>query len=164
MTIYVGNLPYDCSKEDICELFAKFGPVKSVMIPTDKEQNNRPRGFCFVELKGEDDSNEDASNREDIAIRELNQPDSLGRSLCVIGGRTAIVCKAKPREDNRSRSSSPSGSRTGPRPFGNRDNRSRSTSAGSRFDGSSSREGSSREGYSSRGSNFRNSNSNRNEG
>jgi RNA recognition motif-containing protein len=156
MTVYVGNLPYDAEKNDICELFAKFGSVKSVMIPTDRENNNRPRGFCFVEL--EDDES------EDTAIRELNLADSLGRSLCVIGGRTAIITKAKPREESSRRTGTggPSARSSSARPF-NRDSRSRPSSGSSDRYGSSSREGGNKEGYSTRGS-FRTPNSNRNDG
>jgi len=49
MDIYVGNLPFTATEEEVAELFAPFGPVEKVKIVTDRE-TGRPRGFCFVTL------------------------------------------------------------------------------------------------------------------
>ncbi|WP_035611137.1 RNA-binding protein, partial [Haloferula sp. BvORR071] len=49
MDIYVGNLPFSATEEEVAELFAAFGPVEKVKIVTDRE-TGRPRGFCFVTL------------------------------------------------------------------------------------------------------------------
>jgi len=78
--IYVGNLSFDSSEEDVQRLFSEYGEVTSVALPTDRE-TGRPRGFGFVEM-----SNEDAAK----AISALNDTD--------FGGRRLNVNEAKPRE------------------------------------------------------------------
>jgi RNA recognition motif-containing protein len=47
--IYVGNLPFTATEQDVRELFAQHGTVDSVALPTDRE-TGRPRGFGFVEM------------------------------------------------------------------------------------------------------------------
>lgn len=84
MTIYVGNLSYRATEEDLKAVFAEYGPVKRVVLPTDRE-TGRMRGFAFVEM-------EDA--HEDAAITELDGAEWMGRQL--------KVNKAKPREESRS--------------------------------------------------------------
>lgn len=49
MKIFVGNLPFDVTEEELREEFAAFGEVESVAIPTDR-YSGRPRGFAFVEM------------------------------------------------------------------------------------------------------------------
>ena len=83
MTIYVGNLSYRASEADLKEIFADYGEVKRVVLPTDRE-TGRLRGFAFVEMS------EDA--QEDAAITELDGAEWMGRQL--------RVNKAKPREEN----------------------------------------------------------------
>ncbi|MGI0489302.1 RNA recognition motif domain-containing protein [Pantanalinema rosaneae CENA516] len=85
MTIYIGNLSYRATVEDLTEVFTDYGTVKRVVLPTDRE-TGRMRGFAFVEL--EDDTQEDA------AIEELDGAEWMGRQL--------KVNKAKPKEENRS--------------------------------------------------------------
>lgn len=82
MTIYVGNLSYRATAEDLTEVFAEYGTVKRIALPTDRE-TGRMRGFAFVELE------EDA--QEDNAISELDGAEWMGRQL--------KVNKAKPREE-----------------------------------------------------------------
>ncbi len=84
MTIYVGNLSYRATPDDLTEVFAEYGSVKRISLPTDRE-TGRLRGFAFVEL--EEDTQEDA------AIAELDGADWMGRQL--------KVNKAKPREATR---------------------------------------------------------------
>ncbi|GAX39328.1 RNA-binding region RNP-1 [Tolypothrix sp. NIES-4075] len=83
MTIYVGNLSYRASEADLKEVFADYGEVKRVVLPTDRE-TGRLRGFAFVEMS------EDA--QEDAAITELDGAEWMGRQL--------RVNKAKPREES----------------------------------------------------------------
>ncbi len=78
--IYVGNLPFNASEEDIRELFAGYGTVESVSLITDRE-TGRPRGFGFVEME----------SGADEAISALEGTELLGRSL--------HVNEAKPRTD-----------------------------------------------------------------
>ncbi len=78
--IYVGNLPFSSSESDVEQLFATYGEVVSVALPTDRE-TGRPRGFGFVEM-----SSEDARK----AIEALHEKD--------FDGRTLNVNEAKPRE------------------------------------------------------------------
>ncbi|MBD2040959.1 RNA recognition motif domain-containing protein [Microcoleus sp. FACHB-672] len=82
MSIYVGNLSYDVSQEDITAVFAEYGSVKRVNLPTDRE-TGRPRGFGFVEMETEAEEN--------AAIEALDGAEWMGRDL--------KVNKAKPRED-----------------------------------------------------------------
>ncbi|TAF12199.1 MAG: RNA-binding protein [Nostocales cyanobacterium] len=84
MTIYVGNLSYHATEADLKAVFADYGEVKRVILPTDRE-TGRMRGFAFVEMM------EDA--KEDYAITELDGAEWMGRQL--------RVNKAKPREDKR---------------------------------------------------------------
>lgn len=85
MTIYIGNLSYEATEEDLRTVFADYGTVKRVVLPTDRE-TGRMRGFAFVEMV--DDA------QEDSAISELDGAEWMGRQL--------KVNKARPREDNRS--------------------------------------------------------------
>jgi RNA recognition motif-containing protein len=71
--IYVGNLPFTATDEEIRALFAQHGAVESVSLPTDRE-TGRPRGFGFVEM-----SQADAAR----AIQGLNGHEMGGRSLRV---------------------------------------------------------------------------------
>lgn len=85
MTIYVGNLAYQATPDDLTEVFAEYGAVKRISLPTDRE-TGRMRGFAFVELA------EDV--QEDAAIAALDGAEWMGRQL--------KVNKAKPREAARS--------------------------------------------------------------
>jgi cold-inducible RNA-binding protein len=71
--IYVGNLPFTATDEEIRTLFGAHGTVESVALPIDRD-TGRPRGFGFVEM-----SQADASR----AIQNLNGTDMGGRSLKV---------------------------------------------------------------------------------
>jgi RNA recognition motif-containing protein len=71
--IYVGNLPFTATDEEIRTLFGAHGTVESVALPIDRE-TGRPRGFGFVEM-----SQADAAR----AIQNLNGTDMGGRSLKV---------------------------------------------------------------------------------
>jgi RNA recognition motif-containing protein len=82
MSIYVGNLSYKVTQEDIISVFSDYGTVKRVHLPTDRE-TGRPRGFGFVEM--------DTDSEEDKAIEALDGAEWMGRDL--------KVNKAKPRED-----------------------------------------------------------------
>ena len=84
MTIYVGNLSYQATEEDLRTVFADYGTVKRVVLPTDRE-TGRMRGFAFVEMT--DDA------QEDSAISELDGAEWMGRQL--------RVNKARPKEDTR---------------------------------------------------------------
>ncbi len=81
MTIYIGNLSYQATEDDLKEVFGEYGTVKRVVLPTDRE-TGRLRGFAFVDML------EDA--HEEAAIAELNGAEWMGRQL--------RVNKAKPRE------------------------------------------------------------------
>jgi RNA recognition motif-containing protein len=84
MSIYVGNLSYDVTDQDLSTVFAEYGTVKEVKLPTDRE-TGRMRGFAFVEM---------GSDAEEAkAIDELEGAEWMGRTL--------KVNKAKPRENNR---------------------------------------------------------------
>ncbi|HYC53755.1 MAG TPA: RNA-binding protein [Candidatus Binatia bacterium] len=69
--IYVGNLPFSATEEQVRKLFAEHGEVQSVALITDRE-TGRPRGFGFVEMD---------SAGATKAISALNGQDMGGRSL-----------------------------------------------------------------------------------
>lgn len=82
MSIYVGNPSFKVTQEDLMSVFAEYGSVKRVQLPTDRE-SGRPRGFGFVEMETEAE--------EDKAIAELDGAEWMGRVM--------KVNKAKPREE-----------------------------------------------------------------
>lgn len=82
MSIYVGNLSFAATEEDITQVFAEYGTVKRVQMPTDRE-TGRPRGFAFVELSSE--------TEEDAAIEALDGAEWMDRDL--------KVNKARPRQE-----------------------------------------------------------------
>jgi RNA recognition motif-containing protein len=84
MSIYVGNLPFQVTSEDITDVFAEYGTVKRVHLPTDRE-TGRLRGFAFVEMSTEAE--------EDSAITALDGAEWMEREL--------KVNKAKPREQKK---------------------------------------------------------------
>lgn len=53
--LYVGNLPYDVSADDLKNLFSKVGTVKAVALPLDR-QTGRSRGFGFVEMANDEEA------------------------------------------------------------------------------------------------------------
>ena len=85
MSIYVGNLSYEVTKEDLEQTFAEYGTVNRVQLPTDRE-TGRLRGFAFVEMGTEAE--------ETAAIEALDGAEWMGRDL--------KVNKAKPREERSS--------------------------------------------------------------
>ncbi|MEE3288377.1 MAG: RNA-binding protein [Pseudomonadota bacterium] len=82
MNIYVGNLSYNLTEDDLRALFAEFGDVTSAKLIMDR-YTGQSKGFGFVEM-----SDDDAAQK---AIDELNGRDVSGRSL--------TVNKARPREE-----------------------------------------------------------------
>ena len=74
MDIYVGNLPYTATEEDVTDLFASYGPVDRVKIITDRE-TGRSKGFAFVTLGDQSQLN--------TAIEALDGQDFQGRALRV---------------------------------------------------------------------------------
>ena len=73
-TIYVGNLNYQTTEEDLHELFSQYGEVESVKLIMDRE-TNRPRGFGFVDMLDDDAAT--------AAVSMLNDKDFNGRNLRV---------------------------------------------------------------------------------
>ncbi len=84
MKIYVGNLSYDVTEEELRQEFIAFGEVESVSIITDR-YSGRPKGFGFVEMP--------SVSEGQAAITALN-----GKTL---KERTLNVNAARPRSDNR---------------------------------------------------------------
>lgn len=79
-SIYVGNLPFSASEEEVRTLFAEFGAVNSVKLISDRD-TGRPRGFGFVEMDDEP------------ATQAIEQLD--GKAL---GGRPLRINQAQPRQ------------------------------------------------------------------
>ena len=84
MNIYVGNLSWDMSEDDLRAAFAPYGQVESARIITDKI-SGRSRGFGFVEMPDEEEGK--------AAIAALNNKDIQGRNI--------KVNEARPRNDDR---------------------------------------------------------------
>lgn len=82
MKLYVGNLSFDTSSEDLQQLFGQAGTVESCAVVEDRE-TGRSRGFGFIEMSSKEEGN--------AAIAQFN-----GRE---VGGRALNVNEAKPRED-----------------------------------------------------------------
>ena len=72
-TLYVGNLPWATTPQDLADVFSNYGQVISTRIIKDKE-TNRSRGFGFVEVADED---------ADIMIEAVNGKEYNGRILTV---------------------------------------------------------------------------------
>lgn len=75
MNIYVGNLNWNMSSEDLQNLFAPYGEVSSAKIVTDKFNNDRSKGFGFVEM-----ADDDAAR---AAIAALHDTDVMDRKIVV---------------------------------------------------------------------------------
>ncbi len=70
MNIYVGNLNWNMTSEDLQELFAPYGEVTSAKIVTDKFNNNRSKGFGFVEMADDEAARTAISALHDTDIQE----------------------------------------------------------------------------------------------
>lgn len=88
MKIYIGNLSFNVTEEELREEFTPFGEVESVAIPTDR-YSGRPRGFAFVEMP--------SASEGQSAITALN-----GKTL---RERTLTVNAARPPSEDRGRGS-----------------------------------------------------------
>ncbi|MCG8607081.1 RNA-binding protein [bacterium] len=74
MNMYVGNLPYTVTEEDLKELFSEFGEVVSVNIITDR-YSNQSKGFGFIDMPN--------NSEADKAIKALNGTEFQGRTIKV---------------------------------------------------------------------------------
>ena len=81
MNIYVGNISYTTSEDDLRDLFARYGEVTAVRVITDRD-TGRSKGFGFVEMTDDDQAKE--------AISALDSKDFMGRDV--------RVNEARPRE------------------------------------------------------------------
>ncbi|MDQ2920545.1 MAG: RNA-binding protein [Acidobacteriota bacterium] len=86
MKLYVGNLSFQTSSEDLQQLFAQAGTVESATVVEDRD-TGRSRGFGFVEMASKEDGEK--------AIQQFNGTDLNGRNL--------TVNEARPREDRGNR-------------------------------------------------------------
>ena len=84
LTIYIGNLSWDCEQEDLHSLFAEYGSVKKCSLPLDRE-TGRKRGFGFVDMSSDAE--------EQKAIDDLQDVEWMGRNI--------RVNKAEPRQPRR---------------------------------------------------------------
>ena len=86
--LFVANISFSMTDEQLAELFAEYGTVESAKVVLDKFNNNRSRGFAFVEMSTTEEAQE--------AIKNLHDKE--------IDGRKIIVNLSKPKENNRSNS------------------------------------------------------------
>lgn len=87
--LYVGNLPYTATEEELQQAFSRFGSVGSVKLITDRD-TGRSKGFAFVEMTNDNEAAD--------AISGLNGKDLGGRALTVSEARPQA-----PREQDRGR-------------------------------------------------------------
>lgn len=87
MNIYVGNMSYSMSEDELRDAFATYGTVTSARLVMDRE-TGRPKGFGFVEMANDNEAN--------AAIEALNGTE--------IGGRELKINEARPREERPRRS------------------------------------------------------------
>jgi cold-inducible RNA-binding protein len=85
--LYVGNLSYETTEQELQELFAQAGGVASVALPTDRD-TGRPRGFGFVEMSSEDEARKAITMFDGQTLRD----------------RQLKVNESRPREEGGSRS------------------------------------------------------------
>ena len=97
VNIFVGNLAFTVTEQDVRELFAPYGVVESIRLITDRE-TGRPRGFGFVEMA-------DAQAAQ-AAIAALHGKE--------VAGRTLNVNEARQRDDRRPSGDGQRGGRGGP--------------------------------------------------
>ena len=83
MNIYVGNLDYKVTEDDLENVFSKFGSVSSASVITDK-YSGRSKGFGFITMDNDDEAKK--------AIEELNETQLESRNI--------VVNEAKPRKSN----------------------------------------------------------------
>ncbi len=81
--LFIGSLAYATTDDTLASHFATIGPVASAKVILDRDNNNRSKGFGFVEYENDEDA--------DRAIKELDQSE--------LDGRTINVSEARPREE-----------------------------------------------------------------
>ena len=84
MNIYVGNMPYAMTVEELKELFSQYGTVADARLVIDRE-TGRVKGFGFVEMNDQAEA--------EAAIKAINGTEQ--------GGRALVVNEARPREPRR---------------------------------------------------------------
>ncbi len=87
MNIYVGNLPYNITDEDLRTTFSRFGDVSSVSLVTDRF-SGESKGFGFVEM---------TNSHADAAIKGLNGTDLKGRAIKVNEAKPKTERSSHPR-------------------------------------------------------------------
>ena len=94
--IYVGNLTFDATEDQVRSLFEAYGPVEKVSIITDRD-SGQPRGFAFVEM-----------NDDESAIKAMEALNGTN-----LGGRNLTVNEARPKADRPRREGGGGGGRGG---------------------------------------------------
>jgi RNA recognition motif-containing protein len=87
MNMYVSNLSFHTTDDDLKKLFEEFGSVSSAKVITDRE-TGRSRGFAFVEMKSDDEGKK--------AMQSLNNKEIEGRAMSV-----SIAKEKTTRSDNK---------------------------------------------------------------
>ena len=98
MNIYVGNLPYSATEEELRTAFAAFGEVSRVNLITDRD-TGRPKGFAFVEMATDQAAQAAISGSERLARIRLaadgEQPRESGDSRCNDTGGSAVRARCR---------------------------------------------------------------------
>ena len=91
MNIYVGNLSYNITEDELADIFSEYGEVTSANIISDK-YSGRSKGFGFVEMSNEADG--------ETAIEALNETDVKGRNITVNKARPKTEREPQERRGN----------------------------------------------------------------
>ncbi len=92
VNIYVGNLSYSVTEDDLRAAFEQYGQVERVSVITDR-MSGRSKGFGFVEMPNENEAKE--------AIAQLNEADLKGRNMMVNEARPQAARPPRPQRERR---------------------------------------------------------------
>ena len=87
MSVYIGNLSYTVTSDELTQVFNQYGVVKRVQLPMDRE-TGQARGFAFVEMETDE--------QEDKAIEELNEAEWMGREPVMAAGTRPVKSIDRP--------------------------------------------------------------------
>lgn len=106
--LFVGNIPFSMSEEDMREIFGKYGELESCVLKINKF-NGKSRGYGFVSFKNDDDAEKAVSELNGFEVEYTYMRDGVEQK----GKRALVVNESRPREDRPQRSFNDRGGRSG---------------------------------------------------
>lgn len=87
-TVFIGNLPFSTTEDDLRRIFESFGTIVKIHIPTNRE-TGQPRGFAFLEFSSEESANNAlAADGQDVNGRNMKVSIALGKKESTFKPRT----------------------------------------------------------------------------